>query len=297
MNPPGTSGVLYVASGARYLAEAARSCASLRRVMPGIVVALYTDTPYENADALFDAVLPLQAARQTCGDKLIPLLEVPFERAIFLDTDTYVARPLDDLFTLLDHFDFAIAHEPCRWGGRGWSVTYPACPPAFCELNTGVFVFKKGRPWEQLVERWRSAYEKQLESFPGYVADQPALQEVLYDSPLRFFVLPQEFNFRTNYPAYAGEGAEVRVLHGRECDLEALAALVNRSLEARAFFLTERAFAGDGFNLMRPQAWWLAAFRAAIRAAAAVKHGLVASLFRRVTVPAKPAKELTTVIV
>lgn len=278
MNHAETTGVIYVASGARYLAEAARSCASLKRVMPGIETALYTDTPADGAIALFDHVLPLPSARHTCGDKLIPLLDVPFDRAIFLDSDTYVARPIDDLFQLLDQFDFAIAHEPCRWGGRGWSLTYPTCPPAFCELNTGVFAFKKGIAWEQLVRQWQAAYERQLIAFPGYVADQPALQEALYESPLRFFVLPAEYNLRTNYPAYAGDGAEVRVLHGRECDLATLAQRVNRSLDARTFYLTERAFAGPGFSLMLPEKWWFAAFRSAIRTMASLKHGLMARL-------------------
>ena len=166
MNHAETTGVIYVASGARYLAEAARSCASLKRVMPGIETALYTDTPADGAIALFDHVLPLPSARHTCGDKLIPLLDVPFDRAIFLDSDTYVARPIDDLFQLLDQFDFAIAHEPCRWGGRGWSLTYPTCPPAFCELNTGVFAFKKGIAWEQLVRQWQAAYEQTTYCLP-----------------------------------------------------------------------------------------------------------------------------------
>ena len=275
MNKHETSGVFYIASGARYLEEASRSCASLKRVMPGVPAVLFTDTPFVDRLGLFESIRPLPHAHRTCGDKLIPLLEVPFDRAIFLDTDTYVVRPLDDLFTLLDRFDLAIAHEPCRWGGRGWSLTYPTCPPAFGELNTGVFAFRNGPAWEQLVQSWRGAYERQLTTYPGYVADQPALQEVIYDSPLRFYVLPAEFNLRTNYPAYAGEGAEVRVLHGRECDLEALAGQVNQTQAARAFFLTERAFAGPGFSLMRPEQWWFRGLRWAIRSAAAVKHRLV----------------------
>jgi hypothetical protein len=284
MNDLATMGVIYVASGARYLAEAGRSCASLKCVMPGVATALYTDTPAGTTGALFDHILPLPSARHNCGDKLIPLLDVPFDRAIFLDSDTYVVRPIDDLFRLLDQFDFAIAHEPCRWGGRGWSSTYPTCPTAFCELNTGVFAFKKGKAWEQLVRQWKAAYERQLLAFPGYIADQPALQEALYDSSLRFFVLPAEYNLRTNYPAYAGDGAEVRVLHGRECDLATLAQRVNRSLDARAFYLTERAFAGPGFSLMLPEKWWFATFRAAIRMMASLKHRLTARLRPRTTI-------------
>jgi len=48
------------------------------------------------------------------ADKILPLLDSPFNRTVFLDTDTQVCSEFFELFDLLDRFDLAVAHAPWR---------------------------------------------------------------------------------------------------------------------------------------------------------------------------------------
>lgn len=63
----------------------------------------------------------------------------PFDRFIFLDSDTRVLRKLSELFTCLDAFDCALVHEPTRL-----ELQLVGAPP-FSELNTGVMAFKNSK--------------------------------------------------------------------------------------------------------------------------------------------------------
>ena len=150
-------GILYVATGARYREEAARSASSFRSTMPDVPIALCTDDP-EAAGALdcFDTVVQHTGARYSYIDKARPLTASPFDRTLFLDTDTHSLSACHEVFDLLDHFDLAVAHAPLR----GHFGLPPGCP-AFPELNTGVIAYRTSSGFAALVDGWISRFETQ----------------------------------------------------------------------------------------------------------------------------------------
>src|SRR5882757_8776162 len=97
-------GIIYVATGGRFVAEARQSALSARRHMPDLPILLYTDQPEIGGGAPFDLVRKLEHPRHFFVDKVAPLAASPFEKTLFLDTDTFVCDPVYDLFAVLDRF-------------------------------------------------------------------------------------------------------------------------------------------------------------------------------------------------
>jgi hypothetical protein len=95
-----TEGVIYVASGARYLDET-ESAATLRRWMPDVDVCLFTnDAGFR--DPLFTDIVVDSKLQGSFRDKITAMSRSPFGRTLFLDTDTHACRDLAGLFALLD---------------------------------------------------------------------------------------------------------------------------------------------------------------------------------------------------
>jgi len=227
-------GVVYVASGPRYVDEAVRSAASLKRAMPDLPALLFTDQPDPGA-TVFDRIEPPAGARRSYIDTILPLLASPFERTLFLDSDTLVCGPLGDLFQVLDRFDLAVSHD--SWRGPD---PLGVCPDAFAELNTGVLLYRRTPAMERLIRRWHDRYEAIVAAAGGAPApnDQRAFRAELYASGVPFYVLPVEYNFTAWCPAAAGAEARVVILHGRSRRLPEIARIVNQSHTWRVFLPT-----------------------------------------------------------
>lgn len=218
------SGIVYVATGERHIREATQSAISAREAMPSIPRALFTDDPSVVAQGVFDEVLSVTVVRRHFTDKIEPLTRSPFVRTLYLDTDTRVLHPCEELFDLLDRFDFGAGHAPYRT-----TSYYDVCPAAFPELNTGVMVFRRDTRVQAALIRWKELCESNWSVYGRRVLDQPELRKVLYDSDLRIAVLPPEYNLRTAYPWFAGS-APVKILHGRDPSLSVAARTVNAGL-------------------------------------------------------------------
>ena len=102
-------GVIYVATGRKWIEEATASVAMLKQHMPGVQVVLFSDR--DDAGGTFDDVVVLDRQEGGYRDKILCLRRSPFERTIFLDTDTHVTADLGELFRLLDRFDVAMAQD------------------------------------------------------------------------------------------------------------------------------------------------------------------------------------------
>jgi hypothetical protein len=234
-------GVLYVAVGEEYVAEARRSARSVRETNPEVAIGLIADEPTLESDAvpteLFDDLIVAEHAAGDLRDKAYNLHLSPYERTVYLDTDVLVTRDIADMFGILDEFDVAAAHAPLRK-----VLSIPDIPDTFPEFNGGVLCFRGTDAVEAFVERWQSIYRRQVqqgrpdceivladcESFEdvpnGRKHDQPPLREALYQSDLRVATLPPEFNFRGS--GYAQ--LPVTVLHSRHPRVGALAEALNR---------------------------------------------------------------------
>jgi len=199
------SGVIYVASGADYLDLACASAASLRQQAPELPVDIFTDGAVPGG--LFDRVHPL--TRPGPRAKLTAMQETRFERTLFLDADTLVLGPPGDLFDVLERFDCALAHDMRRAAPliREGSV---ATPYAFPQLNSGVLLYRRSPAMLALLAEWERRFHA-----TGAVRDQPILKDLLWESELRFYVLPPEFNLRRLTLLDAWEPWDVRptILH------------------------------------------------------------------------------------
>jgi hypothetical protein len=219
-----SQGFVYVATGERYTKEVLLSVTSLKRVMPDARVCVFTDRKL--ASPHFDEQVLLDEPHFSFADK-IQMGRSPFERTIFLDTDTYVCDDVRDMFGLLDTHDIAVKHDHFP----GWYYTLPGVPHSFVESNTGVIVFRQSERLQQFFRKWREHYFELLRS-ARIETDQPSFRQALFHSDLRCAVLPSEYHFHTGEVGFLFW--KVKLLHGWD-DLPALARRVNRELGPRVW--------------------------------------------------------------
>lgn len=218
-------GFLYIAIGERFLDEARRSARSVKKASPSAAICIITDQEIA-ADEDFDVVMdaaPRQQAREIYKPhdrgpyykKIYPLLNSPFEKTIFLDSDTWVVEPLDDLFKLLETFDLLVTPDPTPYNYRFEKDEEPfsLIPAAFGVFNTGLIAYRKGEPATRFLEGWQRNYEDHVARFT--VMDQPAFRLTLFESDIRFHVLPSCYNTISWVPFIIPSGGSVIMLHGR----------------------------------------------------------------------------------
>ncbi len=221
------NGVVYTATGQRFVDEAARSAASCRLHNPRLPIALVTDANSRAAD-LFDPVIRVGNARMGIADKL-EMQRAPFERVLFLDTDTLVLGPLDEVFDLLGHFDL-VYHQPTS----GYHYRLPGVPPVFSEPNTGVIGWRRGPGAEAFFANWRERF-LEYEGEMGREWDQRSFRHAVLLTPgVRPGPLTAEFNFMPYKPKVANRA--VVVMHGRPFEeIERVGRLMNERAGPRAY--------------------------------------------------------------
>ncbi len=223
---PLTCGFVYVATGAAYLPEALHSAATLRRQHPDIPICLITDCPPARLGPFTEIRRPAGPVQHKPIDKLLAY-EAPYERVIFLDTDTHVVDDLSPVFRLLERFDLALLQDV----NRGWNYELADVPLAFSEFNTGVIAFRKSDGVAQFFRDWRANYQ-QLRAELNLISDQPSFRRTIFHSPLRVAPLPSEFHFLGDYPN--ATLWKVRLIHGRG-DYQRVEQQVNATLGLRAY--------------------------------------------------------------
>lgn len=181
-----TCGIIYVASGKDYVDLACASATSLRNREPALPVDIFTNDPVPAG--IFDRVHPL--TRPGPRAKLTAMQQTRFERTLFLDADTLVVGPLGDMFDLLERFDCSLAHDMRRASRLIREGTAPA-PRAFPQLNSGVLLYRRSAAMLAFLAEWERRFHATAAR-----RDQPILKDLLWESDLRFYVLPPEFNLR-----------------------------------------------------------------------------------------------------
>jgi hypothetical protein len=204
--------VLYIATGANYVKEAEASARSVRKWMPELPMALWTDDPSRVTKELFSEIHKIENPTFSFRDRFKPLRETPYARTLALDTDTLLIGAVPELFEILDQYDFAACHGPVR--GTHSPELMADCPLAFVELNVGVMAYNRKPEIIELFNRWQARHEQQLREFPHRISIQPPLRRVLWESGMKFLTLPPEYNERTPYPVFSGR-MPVKILHGR----------------------------------------------------------------------------------
>jgi len=231
-------GAFYIATGRRYIDEACRSAASLKTWMPHLPITLFCDEMVQAPH--FELVVPIARPQHRLIDKVMHMNASTYERSLFLDTDTYLCDDVSELFTLLDKFDIAVAHNPYRA-----LYLVDGVPDSYPEFNNGVIVFKQSPRMRRFLAEWLALYERDLKKeirwsnpaggtwFHGDLATQPTFREALYQSDLRVATLTPEYNCRFYRPGFVHR--KVKILHGRHPDLQAVAVAINADTGQRVF--------------------------------------------------------------
>src|SRR5687767_7026541 len=202
MNNYTNSGIVYIAIGERYRQRACVSVESLRAHMPEISVTLFTDKPLEHS-AFNQVILVSEPRYSDFTDKVAYIPQSPYDCTLFIDADTYICDDLSELFSLLDQFDLAVAHDTFRIYVEDYDKLQEylhATPISFPMLNTGVILFKKSERVENFFQSWMTLHRRNLTIALRGGTDQPAFREALYHSDMRFTILPPEYNCRFVHP-------------------------------------------------------------------------------------------------
>ena len=218
-----TDGVMYIASGEQYLSEAEYSATSVREQMPDVNIALVTD--HENIEAdVFDDILDLTETYPDSGVSTLRPGLSPYDRTLFLDTDTFLAEPVPELFDILEDYNMAFTQSPGR-------LAVPGLPDPWVEFNTGVISYESSTATEQFFERWLDIYQNMLKS-DDIDRNQPSFAHAVAESDVDYFLLPREYNCRV--PRFGYLAHEAKVVHGRDTvPLADIAARLNENPDRR----------------------------------------------------------------
>lgn len=181
-------GVIYIATGDKYLQAAQRSADSVKKHCAELKINLFTDLKKPKHESI-DEVSIIEAPHRR--SKVDYLLKTPFARTLYLDADTRVVDNIVDIFDILDSFDIALAHAHLRnhtATKEQWKINIPY---GFPQLNGGVILFKMNRQVEIFLKQWRDAYHT-----AGFKKDQTTMRELIWRNNLRLTILPPEYNIR-----------------------------------------------------------------------------------------------------
>ena len=188
------TGFVYVATGERYVREAAASAASLRRHHSGVRICLVTDQA--RGEQFWDDLVVLEQPRFSFRDKL-EMRRAPYARSVFLDTDTTICGDLSALFAILTRYDICGVQLS---EGQDYEME-GGVPAAFPEMNGGIIGFRSGACTASFFDCWAQYYDefRGLNHGDAYhyanVGDQKSLRAALWHSQVRHAAIGAEFNF------------------------------------------------------------------------------------------------------
>jgi hypothetical protein len=185
-------GIIYIAFGQPYLSEMRLSILSVRRFHPEIPITIFADNPVD-VDSVdeFHHIAPTHLR-----PKIDFLAHTPYDQTLFLDTDTIIDSPIDDVFQIFPKFDLGLCHDLARKRKNYSEIIpeYARIPYAFPELNTGVIAFRKNDTTIALLNHWKKLFYKYYSRVPW---DQPSFRVAAWESSARLHTFPVEYNIRS----------------------------------------------------------------------------------------------------
>jgi alpha-N-acetylglucosamine transferase len=204
-----SKGFLYVAFGKRYLQEVETSARSLKRFTK-LPVCVVTDDA--NFSSVYVDKIILTNTVTDFVSKIIGLAKTPFEQTVFLDSDTFVCAPIDNLFHILELFDMCMCAERANHSygfiDKNFPLQYENILP---EYHTGVIVFKQNEAVKKLMKDWLK-----LHIDNGFKADMPSFREafILNAKAVSIAPLPFEYNYHGTLSFGFAEN-KIHVIHER----------------------------------------------------------------------------------
>jgi len=196
------NGVIFVAVGEGYRDLACQAADSIHAYSPGLPIDIFTDGPLEEP-LLFNQIHEVPSDHPRVKLECFPLSR--FERTLYLDADVLVLDRLDGLFEVLDRFPLALAHDVRRRSAMIRQGHGVETPYAFPQLNSGVLLYRQDHETAAFFRDWKQRYDE-----AGHLRDQITLKDLLWESDIRFYVLPPEFNLRRTTVLDAWEPLDAR---------------------------------------------------------------------------------------
>ena len=190
-----SNGILYITYGRKYVSAAIHSATTAREHCPGILIHLFVDKVFfeefgfAKDTAPFTSVSVIENPHRR--SKVDYISRSPFDRTLYMDSDTSVAQDISGVFDVLDRFDIAAIHAMRRNSRRAHEFWTKPIPSAFPHFNGGIILYRNTPKVLELLRNWSVAYAES-----GSSHDQATLRELIWDSDLRVATLPPEYNVR-----------------------------------------------------------------------------------------------------
>jgi lipopolysaccharide biosynthesis glycosyltransferase len=204
-----TRGVILFNRGEKCLCRAIVTLYSLRQHWDGPVTFFLEDPyPKEFDDVCRHFNVDIQYVSNPDSKALVRSAEVcldtPYDRTMWLDSDTVVVGKIDEMFEYLDDYEVAIPHFAGWWStGRkisGRIKRYEGIADKSCldkaleknpAVNTGIISFKKNA---KFLHDWIALAQKGGKATPKmFIPDEVAFQ-VMYPSYPEVLIAPTKFN-------------------------------------------------------------------------------------------------------
>lgn len=225
------NGVIYIATGEKYVKEVCDSAIRLKKVMPDVPITFFSDRLVSFDE--FEKVVIIEPFHKR--SKIPYLVESPYDRTLYLDSDTYVDDDFSELFLLLDRFDIAVRQAPHELKYRVDGI-----PDSFPELQAAIILYQNTPKVYDLFRKWKELYERDLLNADKLtnkkhvgLQDQPSFREAVYFSDVRLAPLPAEYNCLINNPGFVV--GKVKIFHGRFPNYPQLSKRFNQKIGQRAY--------------------------------------------------------------
>jgi lipopolysaccharide biosynthesis glycosyltransferase len=145
------SGVIYIAFGEKYLEQAQYSAESLKK-HTSIGITLLSDR--EAQSELFEEVKIIEPGHNRA--KVDFLLQSPYDKTLYLDSDTLVLSDIGEIFSILERFDIVATHDLSRKRAEWTDLIpeYAEIPYGFPEINGGILGYRKTSAAKDLRNSW-----------------------------------------------------------------------------------------------------------------------------------------------
>lgn len=226
-------GIVYIGTDEDFITKAKFAAQITKKVMD-LPITLIADRPVETD--IFDSVIIDNSPTQSFSDKPRNLLDSPYDRTLYLDSDVYLLEDISEIFDLLDEFDVVAAVDPNEWELRyEKTVDYGDIPDSFPVYQTGVLAFRSSDNGNSLLNRWKDIHMSE-----GIDRDQASFRIAMYHSDAKITALSSNYNCLIGWPMQVV--GEVKVVHDTleviesEHDLAAVADAINDSENPRLLY-------------------------------------------------------------